>query len=68
MGQKKKWNEFSPAQKAGLDWDQKIIKVRQPVSQPWKELMYIPALLLLALVIVIQRKRRDAAEPVKAEA
>jgi predicted metalloprotease with PDZ domain len=53
----------SPAQKAGMDWDQKILKVRVPASQPPKELMYLPALLLLGLVIVMQRRRRDANEP-----
>jgi predicted O-methyltransferase YrrM len=58
----------SVAQKAGLDWDQQILKVRSPVSQPPKELMYLPALILLGLIIVMQRKRRNAAEPVQAEA
>ncbi|MGB5454043.1 MAG: TRAP transporter permease [Sedimenticolaceae bacterium] len=58
----------SPAQKAGLDWDQKILKVRVPESQPWKELMFVPALILLGLIIVMQRKRRDVNETVRAEA
>ncbi len=58
----------SAAQKAGMDWDQKILKVRTPASQPWKELMYIPALILLALIVMVQRRRRDAHETVPAEA
>ncbi len=58
----------SPAQKAGMDWDQKILKVRVPESQPWKELMFLPALILLGLIIVMQRKRRDVNETVRAEA
>jgi TRAP transporter 4TM/12TM fusion protein len=61
----------SAAQKAGLDWDQKILKVREPVSQPPKELMFIPALVLLGLIITIQRKRRvvdEASQPSPAEA
>ena len=58
----------SPAQKAGMDWDQKILKVRVPESQPWKELMFVPALILLGLIIVMQRKRRDVNETVRAEA
>ncbi len=58
----------SSAQKAGLDWDQKILKVRAPASQPWKELMYLPALILLGLIIVLQRRRRDATKPLGAEA
>ena len=58
----------SAAQKAGMDWDQKILKVRAPVSQPPKELMFIPALLLLGLIIVMQRKRRGVSETAQAEA
>ena len=56
----------SPAQKAGLDWDQVVLLVRSPVDQPWKELMYIPALLLLGLIYVMQRKRRAAFEAAEA--
>ena len=48
----------SPAQAAGLDFGQKIVNVLAPNDQPPKELMYIPALLLLGLVIVLQRGRR----------
>jgi hypothetical protein len=47
----------SPAQAAGLDWDQKIILVGRPVPQPSKYWMFIPALLLLAAVVWLQRRR-----------
>ncbi len=47
----------SVAQEAGLDWDQEIVKVQTPQSQPSKYLMFIPALLLLALVVFMQRGR-----------
>ncbi|MAY87052.1 MAG: C4-dicarboxylate ABC transporter [Pseudooceanicola sp.] len=47
----------SPAAEAGLDWDQKIELVRKPASQPSKYLMFIPALILLGLVIMLQRGR-----------
>ncbi|MCA8882868.1 MAG: DUF3394 domain-containing protein, partial [Rhodobacteraceae bacterium] len=47
----------SPAQKAGLDWDQEIVDVLAPVSQPTKYLMFLPALLVLALVVMLQRRR-----------
>ncbi len=47
----------SAAQSAGLDWDQEIIRVLKPVSQPSKYFMFIPALLLLMLVIFLQRGR-----------
>ncbi len=49
----------SPAQKAGLDWDQKIVRVLAPVDQPSKYLMYIPALILLAGVVLLQRRRAN---------
>ncbi len=47
----------SPAQKAGFDWDQKVELIRQPVAQPSKYLMFIPALILLGLIIMLQRGR-----------
>jgi TRAP transporter 4TM/12TM fusion protein len=53
----------SLAQKAGLDWDQEIVMVLRPVSQPTKYLMFIPAFALLALVVFAQRRRiPDAAK------
>jgi TRAP transporter 4TM/12TM fusion protein len=48
----------SPAQKAGLDFDQKILTVMAPAVQPPKQLIFIPALLLLGFIIVMQRRRR----------
>jgi TRAP transporter 4TM/12TM fusion protein len=56
----------SPAQKVGLDWDQEIMRVLKPADPPSKYLIYIPALLLLALVIWAQRGR--AAAPPRREA
>ncbi|MCB1340918.1 MAG: DUF3394 domain-containing protein, partial [Pseudooceanicola sp.] len=47
----------SPAQKAGFDWDQKIQSVMVPASPPSKYWMFIPALILLALVVMLQRAR-----------
>jgi hypothetical protein len=49
----------SPAEKAGLEFDQKIVTVREPLDQPPKQLMYIPALLVLGLIVVMQRGRRS---------
>ncbi|MEQ8430874.1 MAG: TRAP transporter permease [Roseovarius sp.] len=51
-------NFDSPAQQAGLDWDQEIVEVKSPAPQPSKYLMFIPAALLLALVVFLQRRRR----------
>jgi hypothetical protein len=50
----------SPAQDAGLDWDQTVLRVLQPIPQPTKYLMYVPALGLLALVVMLQRRRAAA--------
>lgn len=47
----------SPAQDAGLDWDQEVLRVLKPMPQPSKYWMFIPALLLLALVVFLQRGR-----------
>jgi len=58
----------SVAADAGLDWDQEILRVLKPVSQPSKYLMFIPALLLLAMVVFLQRGRLNAVVPRKAAA
>ncbi|MEM6943171.1 MAG: DUF3394 domain-containing protein, partial [Pseudomonadota bacterium] len=47
----------SAGAEAGLDWDQEIIEVLQPVAQPTKYLIYLPVLLILAGLIALQRMR-----------
>jgi len=49
----------SAAADAGLDWDQQVLRVLQPVYQPTKYLMFIPALLLLGLIVFLQRGRAN---------
>ena len=51
----------SPAQNAGLDWDQEVLRVLKPEPQPSKYLMFIPALLLLAGIVMLQRRRSGRA-------
>lgn len=51
----------SPAQTAGLEFDQQIIAVRLAAPQPPKELMFIPALIVLAGVWLLQWTRRQRA-------
>ena len=51
----------SAAANAGLDWDQEVLRVLKPVPQPSKYWMFIPALLLLALVVFLQRGRSATA-------
>ncbi|WP_067333550.1 TRAP transporter permease [Stappia indica] len=50
----------SPAQQAGFDFDQVFETLDVPTAQPPRELFYIPALLLLGLVYMLQcgRKRQ----------
>lgn len=48
----------SPAQKAGLDWDQEILEFRIPKeNQVPKQLLFIPAIALLILLGWLQKKR-----------
>ncbi|MDB6177613.1 TRAP transporter permease [Paracoccus sp. Z330] len=47
----------SPAKAAGLDWDQEVLLVRAPAPAPSKYWIYIPALLVLAFVVWMQRRR-----------
>ncbi|MGA9251737.1 MAG: DUF3394 domain-containing protein, partial [Roseobacter sp.] len=47
----------SAAETAGLDWDQEVLRVLRPVGQPSKYLMFLPALLLLAGIVFLQRGR-----------
>ena len=56
----------SKAQLAGLDFDQAIDAVLAPADQPPKQLMYIPALAVLALIVLMQRRRRGQAVPAAA--
>ncbi len=58
----------SAASIAGLDWDQEVLRVLRPLNQPSKYLMFIPALLLLGLVMFLQRGRnaRSSRKPATA--
>jgi hypothetical protein len=48
----------SPAQAAGLDFDQQILTVLVPADQPPKELLYIPAIILVTSIFLMQRRRQ----------
>jgi len=48
----------SDAYKMGIDFDWEIVSIAIPIERPPKQLMYIPALILLILIIVVQRSRR----------
>ncbi len=48
----------SPAAELGLQFDQEILAVRAPTDRVAKEWMWLPALLLFALVVWMQRRRK----------
>ncbi|MBL0379811.1 MAG: TRAP transporter permease [Desulfofustis sp. PB-SRB1] len=47
----------SPAEKAGIVFDQEIVNILIPNDRPPKQLMFIPALALLALIWFLQKAR-----------
>lgn len=48
----------SPAEKAGLTFDQLITAVDVPQRQPAKQWIYIPALAIFGLIVLLQRRRK----------
>jgi TRAP transporter 4TM/12TM fusion protein len=58
----------SAAAGAGLDWDQEVLQVLRPVEVPSKYLMFLPALALLALIVMLQRARAPVSTRRKAAA
>ncbi len=56
----------SPAELAGLDFDWEITGIQVEAERPPKQLMFIPALLLLGLVVALQRGRRGKPAPAAA--
>ncbi len=59
-----------PAEQAGVDFDWQLVAIEKPADRMPKELVYIPALALLALIIFLQRRRmpREAGRPNRQEA
>jgi len=49
----------SNAEKMGIDFDQEILQVKMPADRLPKQLMFIPALALMALVYMLQKKRKE---------
>ena len=50
----------SAAEKAKIDFDQEILTIHVPADRPAKEWMFIPALLLLGVIVLAQRRRARA--------
>ena len=47
-----------PAEQLGIDWDWELVELEVPADRPPKELFYIPALLLVGLIFLLQRRRQ----------
>ncbi|MDD3448408.1 MAG: TRAP transporter permease [Gammaproteobacteria bacterium] len=56
----------SPAAEARVDFDWEVLGLQEPADIPPRQIMYLPAILLLGLVIVSQRSRRARLQPVPA--
>jgi len=50
----------SAAQEAGLDFDWEVVELYVEADRPPKQLMFIPAFLLLGVVALLQRRRQPA--------
>ncbi|MCV0425024.1 MAG: TRAP transporter permease [Roseibium sp.] len=51
------------AENLGIDFDWELKELEVPAERPRKELFYIPALLLLGLIVLLQRRRMAAEAP-----
>ncbi|WP_323764856.1 TRAP transporter permease [Marinovum sp.] len=47
-----------PAEQLGIDWDWEVVELDVPADRVWKELFYIPALFLVLIVFLLQRRRQ----------
>jgi len=56
----------SPAERQRIDFDFEVASVQIDADRPPRQLFYIPALALLAFIIVLQRRRREQPQPVTA--
>ena len=57
-----------PAEQLGIDFDWEVVELDVKADRPPKELFYIPALLLLLAVWLLQMRRKRAQEPEEANA
>ena len=58
----------STAERQKIDFDFEVASIQKEADRPPKQLFYIPALVLLAIVILVQRRRRGSLEPAAAQA
>ncbi|MEE9194358.1 MAG: TRAP transporter permease [Alphaproteobacteria bacterium] len=55
------------AERQKIDFDFEIASVQKKADRPPRQLFYIPALLLLGFIVMIQRRRRPQDQPVAVE-
>jgi len=55
-------NFGGPSEQLGIDWDWELVEVQVPTKRLPKELFYIPALLLVGFVYLLQRRRKEKQE------
>ncbi len=53
----------SPAEKAGMDFDQELLNIQVPAKRLPKQLLFIPAIALYAFVALLQVRRRKTMQP-----
>ncbi|MEM8729251.1 MAG: TRAP transporter permease [Pseudomonadota bacterium] len=51
-----------PAEQLGIDWDWEVVELEVPSDRPPKEIFYIPALMLVGLIVLLQRRRKPIEE------
>ena len=56
----------STAERQKIDFDFEIASVQMPSDRPPRQLFYIPALVLLGFIVMLQRRRRPDSEPAAA--
>ena len=57
----------SPAQDAGIDFDWEIVELHAEADRPPKQIMFIPAFILLGLIALIQKRRKTAMPELQTE-
>ena len=56
----------SQAEKLGIEQGYTISSVEMPLDRPAKEWIFVPAMVLLGLIVMLQRRRRETDVPVAA--
>ena len=55
-------NFGGPAEQLGIDWDWELVELEVPADRMPKEIFYVPALLIVSVVFLLQQRRRRKGE------